>query len=401
MVLHVAAAIVVAMGRVPHAIDRWSRVLQIVAALMAAAGTAHAQPLVVKIGHAAPTRGWLARVGIENESAARLAVETLNARGLRIGGQPAVFELVSTDDSGDAEQARAAARTLLAAGVSAVVGHMTSGAAIAAAPLYAGAGVAQVAPSATAPAYTRMGLKTTFRVVADDTQTARALARHTVDELKLRRVLAVDDGSSYGRGLTAAYMEAVRAVGGAVVELQHVAGDAAADAARTADWKAIAPDAVFYAGFDREAGALLKQMRAAGLDAAFIGGDGICTPDLVSYWAAGAARDGQVVCALPRAVPGSGDARIAEFVAAYERRYGREPEFYGPYAYDAVMLLADAMVRAASAVPAQVVAALAATTGYEGTTGTLAFDERGDLRQPALTLYTYVGEQRRLLRTVR
>lgn len=401
MVLHDAAAIVVAMGRVPHAIARWSKVLQIVAALMAAAGAAHAQPLVVKIGHAAPTRGWLARVGIENESAARLAVETLNARGLRIGGQPAVFELVSADDSGDAEQARAAARTLLAAGVSAVVGHMTSGASIAAAPLYADAGVAQVTPSATAPAYTRMGLKTTYRVVADDTQIARALARHAVDELKLRRILAVDDGSSYGRGLTAAYMEAVRAVGGAVIDLQHLGEGAAADAARVAEWKSIAPDAVFYAGFDREAGVMLKQMRAAGLDAAFIGGDGICTPDLVSYWAAGAARDGQVVCALPRAVPGSADARIAEFVAAYERRYRREPEFYGAYAHDAVMLLADAMVRAGSAVPAQVVAALAATTGYEGATGTLAFDERGDLRQPALTLYTYVREQRRLLRTVR
>lgn len=379
---------------------RAGRACWVGAAVLALAGAAPAQPLLVKIGHAAPTRGWLARVGIENESAARLAVETLNARGVRIGGQAATFELVRTDDSGDADQARAAARSLVDAGVVAVVGHMTSGAAIAAAPVYAEAGLPQVTPSATAPGYTRMGLKTTFRVVADDTQVAQALARHTVDALKLRRALTIDDGSAYGRGVTEAYAAALRTLGGTVLDRQHLDDGEAVDAARVAGWKALAPEAVFYGGFDREAGTALRQMRAAGLDAALLGGDGICTPDLVSYWAAGAARDGQVVCALPRAMPGSGEGRIDEFVAAYQKRYGRDPEFYGAHAYDAVMLLADAMVRAGSALPQRVVPALAATAGYEGTTGVLAFDERGDLRRPALTLYRYVGEQRRPLRTV-
>jgi branched-chain amino acid transport system substrate-binding protein len=384
---------------------RWCR-RALIAATVAVCGAAlpglsGAQPAVVKIGHAAPTRGWLARVGIECENAARMAVDELNRRGMALGGQHVVFELVAVDDAGDAGHALAAAQSLVAAQVSGVVGHMLTGATVAAAPVYAQAGIPQLSPSATGAAYTRQGHATAFRLLADDTRIGQLLGRHAVDELQAVRLLVVDDRSPYGQGLAEAFSSAAVAAGGQIVGVQHVDPDATDFRALLSAARDQRPDAVFFGGMDRQAGLLIRQMRRLGMATRFIGGDGVCTPDLVSYWAVGEALDGQVVCALPAGVPDTRDAAMARFIADYAQRYRVPPEFYGAYAYDAVMVLADAMARADSATPARVLPALAATRGYRGLTGIITFDHRGDVRLPEVTLHTYRHEERQAVRTLR
>ena len=361
------------------------------------------EPVMLKIGHAAPTSGWLARVGIENENAGRLAVQVLNRRGLRLQGQPVAFELITVDDAGGPAPGRAAAQELVAAGVVAVVGHLLSASSLEAAPVYAAAGIAQVSPSASISAFTRSGWPTAFRMLADDAHMAAVLARHAVEVLQLRRVAVVDDRSLWGRSLADAFARALESAGAQVVGRRQVeASSAAARRALLAELQPLAPDALFFGGFDREAGPLLRQMRRQGLDARFIVGDGACTPDLVSYWAVGEAADDQVLCPLPAGVQGLDTPAMAGFVAAYQAQFGNlVPEFYGAYAYDAVMALADALLRAGSAAPEELLRALAQTRGYPGVTGTIGFDERGDRVAPAVSLFTYRDEQRVLLRTLR
>jgi len=360
-----------------------------------------AADLVVNIGHAAPTSGWPDGVGIESENGVRMAIEHLNARGTMVGGTRVVFTLVAADDAGDEDKARAAARRLLAANVSGVVGHLTSGATIAAAQIYARAGIPQISPSATSPAYTRLGSSTAFRLIADDTQIARALGHHAVAEMKAVRVVVIDDQSRYGRGLVEEFSKVVVAAGGHVVESLHTNGRMTDFSALLSVVKARNADAIFFGGFDREAGLMIKQMRRLGIAARFLVGDGACTPDLVSYWAGGAARDDQVVCATPAGVPGVGAPAVARFALDYAKRFEVEPEFFAPYAYDAVMVMVDAMVRAGSTEPAKYLPALAATSGYQGVTGIISFDEKGDVRDPALGIFTYRDEERRLIRIVR
>ncbi|HJV59710.1 MAG TPA: branched-chain amino acid ABC transporter substrate-binding protein [Albitalea sp.] len=368
---------------------------------MAAPGALAAADLAVRIGHVAPTSGWPDGVGIESENGARMAIEHLNARGITVGGRRVAFALVAADDAGDEATARMAAARLVAAKVSGVVGHLTSGPTIAAAPVYANAGIPQISPSATSPAYTRLGLSTTFRLIADDTHVARALANHAVAEMKAQRVLVIDDRSRYGRGLAEEFSKIVVAAGGHVVESLHTNGRMTDFSALLSVVKDRNPDAIFFGGFDREAGLMIKQMKDLGIGATFLAGDGACTPDLVSYWSGGAASDDQVVCATPAGVPGVGTPPVARFALDYAKRFEVEPEFFAPYAYDAVMVMVDAMVRAGSTEPAKYLPALAATRDYRGVTGVISFDDKGDVREPALGLFTYRDEERLLIRIVR
>jgi branched-chain amino acid transport system substrate-binding protein len=130
-------------------------------------------------------------------------------------------------------------------------------------------------------------------------------------------------------------------------------------------------------------------MKQLGIDAKFMGGDGLCTNDLPTL-AAGAMANGQVVCGSPGGIDWAA-AEMTRFAANYKAKFGISAQYYAPYAYDAVMIMADAMVRAGSSDPAKYLPALAATSGYHGLSGTISFDAKGDIRNGAVTLFTYNG----------
>jgi branched-chain amino acid transport system substrate-binding protein len=77
------------------------------------------------------------------------------------------------------------------------------------------------------------------------------------------------------------------------------------------------------------------------------------------------------------------------FRMAFKKKFGVEVQLFAPYAYDAVGLLAAAMVKAGSAEPAKYLPVLAVTDGYMGVTGLISFDTKGDIKNAALTLFTY------------
>ena len=136
----------------------------------APAATTSATPaaeLVVKIGHVGATSGAVAHLGKDNENGARMAVEELNAAGVKIGEKTARFELMAEDDAADPKQATAAAQKLVDANVNGVVGHLTSGATLPASMIYNTAGIPQITPSSTNPKFTRQGFPGAFRLVAD------------------------------------------------------------------------------------------------------------------------------------------------------------------------------------------------------------------------------------------
>lgn len=373
----------------------------VLAALLRPAPACAEGEIVVKIGHAAPTSGWLATLGIENENGARLAIESLNQRGLRVDGRRVVFELVTADDAGEPSRGRQNAQALVAAGAVAVVGHFLSASTMAAAPVYAAAGIPQLSTTSTLGAFTRSGWPTAFRLLADDVRIGELLARYAVEQLRARRFVLIDDRGAWGHGLAQDFARSVRQAGGEVVGALQVDESTTDLRPVLIALKALMPDAVFFGGYDRQAGLALKQMRQLGIDARLIGGDGVCTPNLVSFWAEGEARDDQVLCALPAGIGSEASPAMGRFVADYKRRFDAHPQFYGAHAYDAAMLIGDALERAGSAAPADLLRALARTDGYPGVTGAIRFDERHDLVEPAVSLFTYRDEQRTRLRTLR
>ena len=371
----------------------------ILAACALASATAAAQT-VVKIGAAAPLSGPGAHQGKDIENGAQMAIDDLNAKGVKIGGKQIKWVLQAEDDASDPKQGTAVAQKLVDAGVAGVVGHLNSGTTVPASRIYHRAGIPQISPAATTPMYTHQGYETAFRVVANDNLVGAALARHAIEKLKAVRIAVIDDRTAFGQGLADEFVKGVKRIGGAQIVSRQFTNDKAVDFnAILTQIGARKPDVIFYGGMDAAAGIMLKQMKALGVGGKFMSGDGICSEKLPLI-AGDALGDDKVICVVAGGIGKQQEPAHAAFAARYKQRYKLDVQTYAPYAYDAVMVLAAAMGRANSAQPARYLPTLA-NINHQGVTGVIAFDAKGDLRDAALTLFTYRQGRKTKLEVVR
>jgi branched-chain amino acid transport system substrate-binding protein len=180
---------------VKHSLASFIVGLGALGATLGAASLVHAEIL---IGSAAPITGQMSWNGEQHERGVELAVSELNQAGGLLG-QP--VEVVTADDYCDADQAVAAAKKLVAAGVVFVVGHNCSGAAIPASGVYEEAGVTMISNTATNPKLTDQGYRHIFRMVARDTLQGKMAAEYMAERLADRRIAILHDGQAYGQGL--------------------------------------------------------------------------------------------------------------------------------------------------------------------------------------------------------
>ena len=354
---------------------------------------------VVKIGHVGPTSGAIAHLGKDNENGAKMAIEELNAAGIKLGGKAVKFELLAEDDGADPKQGTAAAQKLVDAKVNGVIGHLNSGTTIPASQIYNGAGIPQISPSATNPKYTRQGYAGAFRVVADDVHLGGTLGKYAVETLKGKNIAVIDDRTAYGQGVAEEFEKAVKAAGGNLVGHEFTTDKASDFNSILTTLKGKKPDVVFFGGMDAVAGPMLKQMKQLGINAKFMGGDGICTTELAKLAADGMGEE-NVYCAEAGGVEGEQKAGMDKFRADFKAKFNADVQVYAPYVYDAVKVMAQAMVSADSADPAKYLPKLK-EVNYKGVTGNIAFDEKGDIKNGALTLYTYKGGKREQIAVVR
>lgn len=373
--------------------------LAIASALAVTAAPAVAQK-VVKIGHVAPLTGSIAHLGKDNEMGAKLAIEELNAKHIQIGGQPVTFELVSEDDGADPKQGTAAAQKLVDAGVVGVIGHLNSGTTIPAARIYNDAGIPQISPSATNPDYTlKLKYPGAFRVVAHDGKLGGTLGRFAVKEEKLQSIAVIDDRTAYGQGVANEFEKAAKAAGARIVGHEFTNDKATDFNAILTKLKGAKPDLIFYGGMDAVAGPMLRQMKQQGIDAKFMGGDGICTGELPKL-AGDALGEGKVVCAEAGGVTPDQEPRMQEFRKHFKERFGVDVQLYAPYVYDAVNVMVAAMQKAGSTDPKKYLPELKKIR-YDGVSGQIAFDSHGDMKDATLTMYTYKNGEKTKMRVVR
>ena len=375
-----------------------ARSIAVSAALATTTGFVSAQT-VIKIGHVAPLTGNQAHLGKDNENGARLAIEDLNEKKIKIGGQEVKFELLPEDDGADPKQGTAVAQKLVDAKVAGVIGHLNSGTTIPASKIYFEAGIPQISPSATNPKYTMQGYKTAFRVVANDGQLGGTLGRYAVKDLKGKAIAIIDDRTAYGQGVADEFEKAVKAAGGKLAGREFTNDKATDFAAILTKLKGSKPDVVFFGGMDAVAGPMLRQMKQLGIKAKFLGGDGICTAELAKL-AGDAMGDEQVVCAEAGGVTAKQEKGLEDFKARFKQKYNAEVQIYAPYVYDATMVMAAAMQKANSADPAKYLPELAKIS-MTGVTGTIAFDAKGDIKHGTLTLFTYKKGQKEKIAVVR
>jgi branched-chain amino acid transport system substrate-binding protein len=372
-----------------------------IAVALLVSGGAHAADDIVRIGSASAASGPSAHLGKDTENGARMAIEELNAKGVTIDGKKVQWVLMAEDDGGDPKQGTAVAQKLVDANVAGVVGHLNSGTTVPASKIYHTAGIPQITPAATTPLYTRQGFKSAFRIVANDSKVGSTLGRYAAVNLKAQRVAVIDDRTAFGQGLADEFVKGVKAANGAaaIVSRQFTNDKATDFNAILTQVKGKNADLVFYGGMDAVAGPMLKQMKALGINARFMAGDGVCSEKL-PLLAGDAVGEDKVTCAVAGGVSGAQEKVYADFVERYRKRYNIELQTYAPYAYDAVMVLATAMQNARSSDPARYTPEIAKIK-YQGVTGTIMFDAFGELGEAAMTLYTYRNGKKTKLEVIR
>jgi branched-chain amino acid transport system substrate-binding protein len=364
------------------------------AATVAAAPASEAT--VVKIGHAAPLTGAIAHLGQDNENGARLAVEEINTQGLTIDGHKIQLELDAQDDAADPKTGTAVAERLVDDHVVAVVGHLNSGVSIPASKIYSDAGIVQISPSSTNPGYTQQGFKTTYRVVATDAQQGPALANYATKVLGAKRIAIVDDSTVYGKGLADEFAKTAQASGAKIVAREATNDRATEFQAVLREIKSVQPDVIMFGGMDVTGGPFAKQAAALGIRAKILGGDGVCT-DKVGELAGTAVQN--LVCSEAGLALSKMD-KGADFEKKYVARFHTPVQIYAPFAYDAVYVIVDAMKRANSIEAPKVLAAMP-STDYNGVIGHIAFDDKGDLKESAITLYDFKDGKKAVLDVVK
>ena len=365
---------------------------------LAFAGSASAQE-VVKIGHVGPISGASAHLGKDNENGAKLAVEELNAKGFLINGKKVKFELVMEDDGADPKQGTAVAQKLVDAKVHGVIGHLNSGTTVPASKIYNDAGIPQISPSSTQPMYTKQGFPGAFRVVANDNKLGGTLGKYAVTKLAAKNIAVIDDRTAYGQGVAGEFVKSAKGPGVKIVAKEFTTDKATDFTAILTSLKAKKPDLVFFGGMDAVGGPMLKQMKALGINAKFMGGDGVCTEAMIRL-AGDGLGEGNVTCAEAGGVMGPQEKVLTDFSARFKKRFNADVQLYAPYVYDSVMVMAQAMQNAKSSDPAKYLPELKKIK-HQGVTGMIQFDDKGDIKDGALTLFTFKGGKRTKMEVIK
>lgn len=243
------------------------------------AAAASAAPAELIVAVAVPAAGQDADKGAEIKATVERAVARLDTGGGIAGGP---VRLVVEDDGCSATGGAAAATRIVALHPALVLGHPCAAAAVAAAKVYGAAGVLFIATATRHPALTqRRAGKTIFRLDARDDRQGAFAARYLVAAYPGQRIALISDRTGYARRIVAdARATLVAATGPEPVLLTLVAGEK--DYGRlVADIARSGAGAVLFAGFPMEAAIVLRQMRAAGLDAAFVASDAVATREFV------------------------------------------------------------------------------------------------------------------------
>jgi branched-chain amino acid transport system substrate-binding protein len=351
------------------------------AAFAPAAGLARAQD--VKIAVVGPITGYNAVGGERMKRGAEMAVKDINAKGGVLGKR---LDLIVADDACDPKRAIAAANDVAGKGVVFVAGHLCSSASISASEVYNGAGVLQMTPASTSTALTddaaQRGWNNVFRTCGRDDAQGAFAGKYLADHYKGKRVAIVHDETAYGKSVADETMKAMNAAGLKQTMYEAVTQGDKDFSALISKMKEANIDAIYYGGYQTEAGLIVRQARDQGLKAQFIGTDALFTDE---YWnVTGPAGEGTLMTYPPdpRNSPAAW-AVIDKFKAE-----GYDPKGRTLYTYATIQAFAQAAEKAKSVNVDDLSRALHSMTAHT-VVGPLTWDKKGDVIDSKYVFYLW------------
>ncbi|MGQ9850476.1 MAG: branched-chain amino acid ABC transporter substrate-binding protein [Aggregatilineaceae bacterium] len=344
----------------------------------------------IKIAVATDLTNAIPEFGLDIAQGAQTALSFLNEKG---GIKGFEVEMFVEDDRCTGDDATTVANRVASdPQVVAVVGHICSGATVAASNVYEEARIVMVSPSATAEEVTSRGLTVINRVAPLDAVQGVYDANFIYKILGARKIAVLHDNDTYGLGLARAVADEFTRLGGEVVAFEGINPDDQDYRPILTPLVALEPEVIFFGGYEQQAVLLAPQKNDVGLqNAIFFGPDGIFGQAFID--GAGAAAEGTYASFPPQLVYEDWDAR-------YEELFGINPtkDFLGPFHYhaaDAAGLIFAALEKVAE-VDADgnlvidreaLIKAVRETKDYEGLTGTLTCNEKGDCGATVFAIY--------------
>jgi branched-chain amino acid transport system substrate-binding protein len=339
------------------------------------------------IGEFGSLSGSEATFGISSTNGLKLAVEEMN-NGPKLLGKN--IKLITYDDQGKPSEAQTVVQRLIKNdNVVAVIGEVASSRSKAGAPICQQNKIPMITPASTNPEVTAIG-DYIFRVCFIDPFQATVVSKFIINTLKLKKVAILKDvKNAYSTGLSDFFEKEFKNMGGEVVIVQSFqAGDKDFKAQLTAI-KAANPEAIFIPAYYTDVNLISIQAREIGITVPLIGSDGWESEKLTE----GKAKDALEGCFFSTHVSTENpDPSIQNFITKYKAKYNMMPDAMSFLAYDAGMILFDAIKRAGSTDPEKVKNELAKTKDYSGVTGKISINEQRNAIKPAVILEIKGGQ---------
>lgn len=334
----------------------------------------------IKVGVFMPMTGGTATFGISSVNAFKLAADEVNKAGGINGKQ---IELVVEDTRSEAsEAATVVSRLVTQSKVVALLGEVGSSRSIAAAPIAQSNSIPMLTPSSTNPEVTQKG-DFIFRSCFIDPVQGKAIATFAATKLNAKKAaILVDKKNDYSVGLAKYISETFKSLGGEiVVEQAYQEGDSDFNGQLTAI-KGSNPEVIFVPGYYTEVGLIAQQARKQGITVPLVGGDGWDSAKL--YEIGKEALEGSYFSNHYSVE--DPDPKVQKFVADYKAKYSATPDALAATAYDAALIMFDAIKRANSTDGKMIRDALKQTKDFPGVTGTINFNENRDAVKPILMI---------------
>lgn len=361
-----------------------SKVLFFVCLLTLVAAQAPAK--TIKIAVPSPFTGDAAAYGENVKAGVEIKLEEVNAAG-GINGVP--VEAVWMDEQCAGKEAATVAPKIVGdKDIVAIVGHLCSGAHLAALPTYVRGGIVAVSPTATNPTISdknkdRNGNVWSYRVVYRDDFQGAFLARYAQKVLGLKKVGVLYQNDDYGIGLKDGFVNEAKKIGLDVVgEEAYVRGASTDFKPQLTKMKGSGPEGLFISGYYNEGALIAKQAKDLGMDVKVMGGEGLDNPDYMNL-AKDAANDTYVT--TPFLEEAAGPA-AKEFLKKFNEKYQRQSDYMSVNAYDATGLLVEAIKSVGpdrDKVREYLKGIDSIEKAYEGIGGKIYFNEKGDSEKAA------------------
>lgn len=337
------------------------------------------------LGVMGPMTGDYASYGTDWQRATDLAVKEVNAAG---GCNGNTFRTVPADDRADPQEGVSAANQLVAQGIFALIGPIFSGVSLP---------VTEITERATVPTFiassnpqiTERGFKTVFRMAFRDDQAGPFDANTALNIIGAKTAVVIHDNSAFAKGLAEEFVAAFKEGGGQVLSVEVITPGERDYTPTLTKVKGLNPDVVYYSGYFPEAGLLVKQGKELGIEkpgpgTGWLFGNSSYDPTFLKI--AGDAAEGILMGTWPSPET---DPNMADYLNAYRAEYNMDPGTLGHWGYDAVYVLCEAIKRAGTTDREAVIQTLHSPDfSFEGVSGQIKFDAKGDRTFPPLDVLT-------------